>query len=59
MNIWEIIILFNKAYWWVWVAFILAGIFTLITENCPAAGKLIHRAIEKICHVDFNMDDEF
>ncbi len=52
-------LLFIKTYWWVWAAFILAGIFTLITENCPAAGKLLVRAIEKICHVDFNMDDEF
>lgn len=58
MNIWEFIILFNKAYWWVWAAFILAGTLAKM-GNCPELmGKMIG-AVEKAFHIEVNMDDEF
>ena len=59
MNIWECIILINKTYWWAWAVLFGLCTMTYIIENCPKAGKLLDGAIEKIFHVDFNMDDEF
>lgn len=58
MNIWEYIILFNKAYWWVWAVLALVAILGKM-ENCPELMDKFLGAAGKFFHIEINMDDEF